>query len=1073
MNVFYGYCDVTKVKRFGFPLQLKGKTILAMVLVGLLPLILSLLLTYFEEKRALREAAGITMKGIAVEVARKVETQIVRGINEAQQLATIPFIRSAIMNSNRSYADKNPDEIQALIQQWQESWRAQSNQDEFPVFLNKYATDYLIQWHAIRKSDYLAIVVVDTQGALVLSSFPQVNFFHGNSLWWEAVVQHHDAQAFVSDLSFDPGFGTHVLNVGVPIWDDHRKHVVGAISILLRRDSLFRSISEVAAGKTGHAMLTASDGMPILCPAFSLEEHVMPPNVVSAFQQGGVGWLVADPDSHGMPNAIVGYAPLHLGMPLAPESFGGKSWHMLTSQDSAETYAPLDQLLSKVIFYGISVFVILWGAGVVVAGRIVKPIQALSQGVEQFGGGNLSEKIAIRTGDEIERLADTFNAMADNLQHSFSELNQKVDEIGRLEQKYRDLIENAPEMIHQLDPAGRFVHVNTTELQKLGYSLVDMLEMSLWDIVPAEQQEGVRAYVQGLALGGARSIETVFRTKSREVMDVEIHSTTLMDPGTHLVVYSRGFVRDITARKALEREVERYTTQLEGIVAERTQQLSDSEAGYKALFNLAADSIFVVDSEGRILDVNAREREILGYVPSDLEGASFVKLVPPAFQMISQNLLERVSGEESKVPTTEIEVYDRQGIMKSMEMDLVRIDMGGRASIMVQLRDITEHKTLEAELQRYNEVLEEKVSERTRQIEQAKLYIESLLENANDVIYTLDVDLRFTYVNGKVDAWGYRKEDLIGKPYLSLLSKRYRGRYLKETLDLGTKQVYEVEVVSREGELRSVLVSVAPLLNDEGVYTGVLGIARDITERKHLERQVQNSERLASIGKLAAGVAHEINNPLGGILNCLYNIRKGTLTPERSQEYLHFMEDGLRRVQRIVRQLLDFSQQREPELAMTDLHQILDRVLVLTEHVFLVKHATLSKVYDETLPMVMVDAHMIEQVIMNLVLNAVQALKEGGQVTLRTRKQEEGYEIDVEDTGCGIPQEIRPHIFDPFFTTKGTGEGTGLGLSVSLGIVQRHAGEMLVDSEEGKGTRFTIRLPLLRSRAGTPVKVGT
>ncbi|MCA9419982.1 MAG: HAMP domain-containing protein, partial [Nitrospira sp.] len=400
------------MKRFGFPLQLKGKTILAMVLVGLLPLILSLLLTYFEEKRALREAAGITMKGIAVEVARKVETQIIRGINEAQQLATIPFIRSAVMNSNRSYADKNLNEIQALIQQWQESWRVQSGKDEFPVFLNKYATDYLIQWHAIRKSDYLAIVVVDTQGALVLTSFPQVSFFHGNSLWWEAVVQHHDAQAFVSDLSFDPGFGTHVLNVGVPIWDDHREHIVGAISILLRRDSLFRSISEVAAGKTGHAMLTASDGMPILCPAFSLEEHVMPISVVNAFQQGGVGWLVADPDSHGMQNAIVGFAPLHLGMPLAPESFGGKSWHMLASQDSAETYAPLDQLLTKVILYGVAVFVILWGAGVVVAGRIVRPIQALSQGVEQFGEGYLSEKIAIRTGDEIERLADTFNAMA-------------------------------------------------------------------------------------------------------------------------------------------------------------------------------------------------------------------------------------------------------------------------------------------------------------------------------------------------------------------------------------------------------------------------------------------------------------------------------------------------------------------------------------------------------------------------------------------------------------------------------------------------------------------------------------
>nr|HQU28835.1 PAS domain-containing sensor histidine kinase [Nitrospirales bacterium] len=181
---------------------------MAIVLVGLLPLILSLLLTYFEEKRALRDAAGLNMKGIAVEAARKVENQIIRGMNEAQQLATIPFIRSAVVNNNRSYEDKNPDEIQRLIQEWQEGWRSRESQDEFPVFINKYATDYLIQWHAIRKSDYLAIVVVDHQGALVLSSFPQVSFFHGNSVWWQAVAQHAESQAFVSELSFDPGFGT-------------------------------------------------------------------------------------------------------------------------------------------------------------------------------------------------------------------------------------------------------------------------------------------------------------------------------------------------------------------------------------------------------------------------------------------------------------------------------------------------------------------------------------------------------------------------------------------------------------------------------------------------------------------------------------------------------------------------------------------------------------------------------------------------------------------------------------------------------------------------------------------------
>ena len=1069
----HGYCNVTKVTRFGFPLQLKGKTILAMVLVGLLPLVLSLLLTYFEEKRALREAAGITMKGIAVEVARKVETQIIRSINEAQQLATIPFIRSAVINSNQSYVYKTAEEIQTLIQGWQDSWRDQSSQNEFPAFINKYATDYLTQWHAIRKSDYLAIVVADNKGALVMSSFPQVGFFHGKSLWWQAVMQQQTTQAFVSDLSFDPGFGTHVLNVGVPIWDDAREKIVGAISILLRRDSLFRSISEVAAGKTGHAMLVTSDGIPILCPTFSLEEHAIPPSLMGVFQRDSAGWLVADPDSHGSRHAIVGYSPLHIGVPLASQSFGGKSWQMLASQDPSETYAPLAQLLTKVLSYGMAVFVILWGAGILVAGRIVKPIQALSEGVEQFGSGNLTEQINIRTGDEIERLAETFNGMAGNLQRSFSQLNQKVEEIGRLEEKYRDLIENAPEMIHQLDPSGRFVHVNSTELQKLGYSLSDMMTMSLWDIVPTEHQESVRAYVQGLATDGERTIETAFCTESQQVIEVEIHSTTLVDPDTQAIVFSRGFVRDITDRKVLQGEVARYTNQLEELVSERTQQLSDSEAGYKALFNLAADSVFVVDLAGHVVDGNARAHDILGYASSDLEGHSFVKLVSPSYQKTSQSLLERVSQGEPTIPTTEIQTVDRHGTVKSMEMDLVRIDMGPRSSIMVQLRDITEHKKLELTLQRYNEALEEKVGERTREIEQAKVYIESLLENANDVIYTLDVDQRFTYVNGKVEAWGYRKDDLIGKPYLSLLSKRFRSRYLQETLDMSEKQVYEVEIMSGHGELRSVLVSVAPLVNDAGGQHGVLGIARDITERKQLEQQVQNSERLASIGQLAAGVAHEINNPLGGILNCLYNIRKGTLTPERSQEYLHFMEDGLQRVQRIVRQLLDFSQQRDLELVLSDLHPILDRVVVLTEHVFVERHAELKKQYDDSLPPLLVDGAMIEQVIMNLVLNAVQSIQKEGHVSLETRKHDEVCEIIVEDNGCGIAAKVRPHIFDPFFTTKGTGEGTGLGLSVSLGIVQRHGGEMLVESEEGKGTRFTVRLPLSRSRMPSMVKVGS
>ncbi|MXX10475.1 MAG: PAS domain S-box protein, partial [Nitrospira sp. SB0667_bin_9] len=619
----------------------------------------------------------------------------------------------------------------------------------------------------------------------------------------------------------------------------------------------------------------------------------------------------------------------------------------IVRQNPQETYAPLRQLLVKVAMYGVVVLGILWLAGLVVARKLVSPIQTLHEGVQRIGAGNWDHPLVLKTGDEIEALSHAFNKMAVNLKQSFSQLNTQMAEIRLLEERYRDLIENSPEMIHQIDKTGRFVHVNQTELEKLGFTLLEMLSMHLWDILPAERKAEALDYVNRLPTQPRSSLETVFLTRDGTPIDVEIHSTALIDSDTGDLVYTRAFVRDVTERKALQRQVDRYTTHLEQEVTAQTQQLSESEKRYRVL----------------------------------------------------------------------------------------------------------------------SEELEEKVQVRTLEIQKTQKYLESLLENANDVIYTLDRDQRFTYVNNKVENWGYRKEDLLGRPFLTLLAKRHRSRRLKDILEFEVKQEYEVEVISQSGELRSVLVSVSPLENERHNVIGVLGIARDITDRKLMEEQFRNAERLASVGKLAAGVAHEINNPLGGILNCLYNIRKGTLPSERQEEYFTYMEDGLRRAQKIVRQLLDFSQQHEPEFSMNDVNGLVDRVLVLTNHAIAEKRLQLHKVYDDDLPPLFVDPQMIEQVLTNLILNAVQATNEGGSIILQTRTAHERCEIDVGDTGSGIDPEVRPHIFDPFFTTKGTGEGTGLGLSVSLGIVERHGGQLTVESEVGKGTVFTVSLPLSANRA--------
>ncbi|OQW36520.1 MAG: PAS domain-containing sensor histidine kinase [Nitrospira sp. SG-bin1] len=1043
--------------------SLQQKIIAAIVMVGLLPLALLLALIYVEERRALRESTGTNFKEVAVEAARRIEMHITRGMNEAQQLATAPFLRTAVSEANRTYEGKDPQSISDIIKDWQQRWGQRDKRSEFPLFVNRIVTNYLIRWHEIRKSDYVGILVTDGQGALVVSSIPQVEYSYAKTAWWQAVLKGGQ-RPYVSDISFDPAFGTHVVVVAAPILDDQRRTVIGAVTILLRRDTLFQSIAEGSFGATGHAMLFASDGSVVICPVLAPEAHSIDAELIGTLGTPKPGWAMATDDSHGNKQALVGFAPVRFADQLAAGSLGGKRWVALVRQDAAETFAPLGELMTKMVLFGSVMLLGLGGIGVVVARRIARPIRLLHEGVQQIGSGRLEQRVEFKTGDEIEGLAHAFNQMASNLQRSFGQLERRMTEVRQLEEKYRDLIEHAPEMICQLDRSGRLVHVNKTGLDKLGYTLDEMLGMKLWDLVRDGQALNVLHFLERLVSHGQSSMETALLAKDGRLMDVEVHGTALFDQERGGLIHSRAFVRDVTERRRLEQEVQRYTVGLEQAVSERTLQLTVSQARYKALFDFVADSVFMVSPTGAVVAVNEREQHVLGYAEPEIVGKNFLDLVPDAHRQIFTTWLYVVSAEHRQVATQEMTVYHADGREIPVEMDLIRVGGTEQLHVMVQLRDITDRKKLERQLESYREDLELKVRERTREIEETKQYLENLLENANDVIYTLDLDQQFTYVNSKVNAWGYRKDDLIGRPYLSLLSRRHRGRRLKSTLDIGAKQVYEVEVVTRLGDVRAVMVSVSPLQGADGEILGVLGIARDMTETKKLERQIRNAEKLASIGQLAAGVAHEINNPLGGILNCLYNLRKGPLSSARQEEYWASMEHGVRRVQKIVRQLLDFSQQHEPAFSPADINRIVDQVLGLTTHLFVPNKIRLETFPAAGLPNVMVDRHMIEQVLMNLILNAVQAMKSGGVLTIRTSAAEGVCRVEVKDTGSGIPASVLPRVFDPFFTTKGEGEGTGLGLSVNLGIVERHGGKILVDSEVGKGTTFTLCLPVSRER---------
>ncbi|MGA7078999.1 MAG: ATP-binding protein [Terriglobales bacterium] len=235
---------------------------------------------------------------------------------------------------------------------------------------------------------------------------------------------------------------------------------------------------------------------------------------------------------------------------------------------------------------------------------------------------------------------------------------------------------------------------------------------------------------------------------------------------------------------------------------------------------------------------------------------------------------------------------------------------------------------------------------------------------------------------------------------------------------------------------------------------------RDELLRRQTSEKLMRSDRLAMVGQLAAGVAHEINNPLGSILLFSRLIMQQVPPEGRIRENLERIEKETKRCHTIVRNLLDFARQREPLVESLDVNHLLDATLKLFEGQYLFHNIEVVRNYDPKLPPLQADESQLQQVFMNIILNAADAMNGSGRLTLTTKEEgADQIKISIADTGCGIPPENIERVFDPFFTTKGVGHGTGLGLSVSYGIVQKHSGDINVSSTVGVGTTFTVSLP--------------
>ena len=356
-------------------------------------------------------------------------------------------------------------------------------------------------------------------------------------------------------------------------------------------------------------------------------------------------------------------------------------------------------------------------------------------------------------------------------------------------------------------------------------------------------------------------------------------------------------------------------------------------------------------------------------------------------------------------------------------------------------------------------------------LKQQQRLFQTILDVTPDMVSLQDQDLRYQAVNKAFCQFTGKKEtEILGKTDAEVFSGAQAEENQRETQEvLEKKRTLNVE--KRVGGLdggRWLHVIKTAVISPEGEVAGVLGTSRDITELKNFQDRLVRSQRMESIGQLAAGVAHEINTPLGIILGYAQLSKEDVAPGTELHESLSTIEKYARISRGIVADLLRFSRHTESIKKPLDINQILNQVVGVLEHTFGLERITITQQLEESVPLVFGDQEKLEQAFVNLLNNARDAIGSDGQVRIRTTYDPAQKEvvIGISDTGKGIPPEIEDKIFDPFFTTKGVGKGTGLGLSVTFGIVKDHGGKIDFetdyrgkDSADKTGTTFIIRFP--------------
>ncbi len=490
---------------------------------------------------------------------------------------------------------------------------------------------------------------------------------------------------------------------------------------------------------------------------------------------------------------------------------------------------------------------------------------------------------------------------------------------------------------------------------------------------------------------------------------------------------------------------------MESLTAEFAERILESMEG----------GVLTIDKDRRITSFNHSAEEITGYKREEALGQDCCEILKSEICEDSCPLKEVfVTGKP--VFGYEIEITAKSG--KKVPVNITASPLLSRDNEIIgaveNFRDLTKHKGLWGKLR----------EERNK----AHQY----LDIAGVIIVAINEKGLVSLINRKgCNVLGYKEEEIIGKNWFDLCVPENVREERKLTFNrvmAGEEEEvedYENIIVAKSGEERIIAWHNTTVVDEKGNILGTLSSGEDITKRKQTEEEMIRTEKLISLGQLAASVVHEVNNPLAGIMVyvklLLKKYQDNKLQNESTKEQLSKMEKELDRTTRIIRNLLDFARQSESSMNPVEINKVIDAALFLIGNQINLENIRLEKNLAPALPLVLADFDKIQQVLINIIMNAIQAMPDGGNLIITTSvarnikigdNWKDAIRIDIRDAGIGIPKENLDKLFNPFFTTKEKGKGVGLGLSVVHGIIGKHKGKIEVESEVNIGTTFSIYL---------------